>query len=449
MRAVPALIAACLLLLALAAPAAASPLRVEGQSIVDEQGGQVLLRGTALIKKAPPGLPAVSEADWQRMRELGFNSIRLGTAWRYIEPQRGEYDEAYLDALAALAREAMDHDLYVVVDMHQDVWGPPLGNGAPEWTVYDECAPLAAVNLAQLTGVWSLNYLAPWTFCQFTRFWDDPDLQERFASAWREVARRVGGEPRLAGYDLLNEPFQGFNAPGAFETRVLYPFYDRLAAEIRAEDPDAIVFEEPANSKNVHLPTAPSVAPRSNAVYAPHVYGLWDASDAFSRRDELIEVNMAYSGLEARAMGTPLWYGEFGMRRGVPGGEESLARIYDVADRQLAGTSYWEWSRDAYGPMLADGTLEPTRALTLSRAYPMRTGGELLATRFEDHGAFSMRWRQTEGAGATEVALPPRRYADGFDVMAGDGVTTSFDAARDVLTVQAPAGERELRVTPR
>ncbi|MEX2193897.1 MAG: cellulase family glycosylhydrolase [Thermoleophilaceae bacterium] len=433
-----------------AAHAAPQSLRVDGARVADDRGGTVLLRGTALIRKSRPGLPTVGEADWQRMRELGFNTIRLGTAWGFIEPRRGGYDADYLDALASVARDAMDHGLYVIVDMHQDVWGPPLGNGAAEWTVYPECEPLAGVNLAALTGVWSLNYLAPWTFCQFTRFWDDPALQQHLAGAWREIARRLGDEPRLAGYDLLNEPFQGFHPPGEFETRVLYPFYDRLADAIRSEDADAIVFEEPANSKNVHLPTAPSLTPREGAVYAPHVYGLWDASDAFTRRDELIAANMAYSGLEARVMGTPLWYGEFGMRRGAPDAEASLTQIYDIADSLRAGTSYWEWSRDPYGPMLPDGSLDPVRALTLSRAYPSRTAGELLSFSFDAaSGALSMRWRQRDGTGSTEIVLPPRRYPAGFDVVAGEDVRWRFEPGRHLLVVDAPAGERELRVVAR
>ena len=453
LRRIVVLLAAVALATVAAPPAAAEPrdqLHVEDGQLVDSRGATVLLRGTALIRKSAPGLPSVSEADWERMRELGFNSIRLGTAWTFIEPRRGEYDASYLDALAALAREAMDHGLYVIVDMHQDVWGPPLGNGAPPWTVYPECEPLAGIDLAAITGAWAANYLAPWTFCQFTRFWEDRDLQAHFAGAWKEVARRLGHEPRLVGYDLINEPFQGLHPPGEFETRLLYPFYDRLAVALRSVDPGATVFEEPPNSKNVHLPTAPSVAPRADAVYAPHVYGLWDVNDAFSRRDELIELNMTYSAVEARAMGTPLWYGEFGMRRGAPDAEASLARIYDIADRQLAGTSYWEWASNEYGPLRADGTLDPVRALTLSRAYPMRTGGELLSVSFDGStSSFSMIWRQAADAGPTEVFLPRRRYPDGFDVVAGDDARWRFEPGRQLLVVDAPPGERRLRVTAR
>lgn len=430
-----------------AAPAPGAPLRVDGQRLVDERGGTVLLRGTALIEKHGDGLPDVGAEDWRQMRELGFNTIRLGTAWEFVEPRPGEYDEAYPDALAALAREAMAEGFWVVVDMHQDVWGRPLGNGAAAWTVAPACAALEAVDLAQLTGAWALNYLSPWSLCQFTSFWADRGLQERFARAWAEIARRLAGAPRLAGYDLMNEPFQGAFPPVVFEYGVLWPFYDRVAAAIRSVDPDAVVFEEPANYKNVHLPTAPPPGARAGAVYAPHVYGLWDWSDAFSRRDELIALNMAWSGLEATLARVPLWYGEFGMRRSAPDAERSLTQIYDIADRQLAGTAYWEWSRGEYGPLRPDGSLDPRRALTLSRPYPARTGGALRSFSFDAaDGVFSMRWRQVAGAGASEVVLPARRYGGGFTVDAGPGVGWTWDGARGVLVVEAEPGERRLTV---
>ena len=90
------LIAVVLALLAVPATAAAQAppesLRTDGAHVVDAAGGTVLLRGTAVIDKFRDGIPDVGPADFERMRALGFNSIRLGTAWEWIEPRRGEYD---------------------------------------------------------------------------------------------------------------------------------------------------------------------------------------------------------------------------------------------------------------------------------------------------------------------------------------------------------------------
>lgn len=438
------MLAALVCALALA-PGASASLRTDGRRFVDSGGREVILRGGALIQKAAPGLPQLADADLANMRRLGWNSIRLGTSWRFIEPEPGIYDAAYLDAFAALARRAMDAGLHVIVDMHQDVWGPPVGNGAPEWTVYPECAPLHVTDLSKPTGTWAANYLSPWTFCQFTRFWEDRSLQRHFAGALVEIAERLGGEQRLAGYDLFNEPFQGLHPTGEFESRLLYPFYRRVARAVRRADPGGIVFEEPPNSKNVHLPTTPSLRPGRLAAYAAHVYGLWDASDAFSERTALVEANMRYSATEARAMRIPLWYGEFGMRRGAPGAEETLTQIYDIADRERAGTSYWEWGSDPYGPLLPDRSLDPVRALTLSRPYPQRTAGRLERFRFDARsGAFTMGWR---GAGTSSVYVPELRYPAGYTV--ATDASWQAVAGTQLIEATAGAGRHRLTVSPR
>lgn len=426
-----------------AAQAAPAELRSSGQRFVDAHGREVVLRGGALIEKFGDGLPELDEADWANLRALGWNHLRLGTAWEFIEPRRGDYDEAYLDRFAALAREAMSRGLHVIVDLHQDVWGKPAGNGAPAWATYPECAG-RHVDLASAAGTFAANYFSPFTVCQFTRFWTDPALQDRYAAALGEVARRIGGQSLLAGWDLMNEPYQGALAPGAFEAAFLFPFYARVTRAIRRHDPDGVVFLEPANSKNVHLPTAsPLGTAPANAAYAPHVYGLWDANDAFTQREALVAANVALSVAEAKLARLPLWFGEFGMRRSAPRAEATLTQIYELADRHRAGAAVWEYASNDYGPLRADGTLEPARSRTVARPYPDRTAGTLRSFGF-DGRTFTMRWRAT--AGETVVALPPLRFAGGYDVTLDAGSAVR-EAGR--LVVRAPAGERTLTVTAR
>lgn len=63
----------------------------------------------------------------------GFNSVRMLTFWGAITPEPGVVDEAYLDGLEAEVQALSAEGLYIVLDMHQDLWGEPFGNGAPEW----------------------------------------------------------------------------------------------------------------------------------------------------------------------------------------------------------------------------------------------------------------------------------------------------------------------------
>ncbi len=79
---------------------------------------------------------------------LGFNSVRLITNWESIQPFRPGtcdgregyspqcYDLKYLDYYESLLQSARDHGLYVLVDMHQDVFSRYLMsyyNEAPKY----------------------------------------------------------------------------------------------------------------------------------------------------------------------------------------------------------------------------------------------------------------------------------------------------------------------------
>ena len=70
-----------------------------------------------------------------RIAGWGMNCLRLLTTWEAIEHAGpGEYDDAYLDYYAEVARRAAARGLWVFVDPHQDVWSRWTGgDGAPFW----------------------------------------------------------------------------------------------------------------------------------------------------------------------------------------------------------------------------------------------------------------------------------------------------------------------------
>jgi endoglycosylceramidase len=437
--------------LALAAPAAAADpsdrVHAADGRFADDRGGQWLLRGGNVIHK-PTGEPVISQRDVEVMRELGWTTIRLGTGWRWFEPAEGVYDEAYADRFAAIAKQLTGEGFRVIVDMHQDAWGPPVGNGAPRWAAPQECEA-AHVPLSQPTGAWAADYFSPRTICAFTRFWLTPELQDHLIEAYRMIARRLRDDRRFVGIDLFNEPFNGALAPGVFEHTALFPFYDRAAEAIRDVAPDAIAFEEPAISKTVTGATMPSLPDGPGRAWAPHVYGLWDLNtSSLQRRDEAIEVSMRSSGNEARIGERPLWFGEFGIFNGADGAETSMSLIYDLADELHAGTAVWELDDPHYGPMAKDGSLIVPRARTLARAYPLRVGGDLVRVEFDDATSeLTVGWTQRPDAGRTVIVLPPLRYDAKPEVAAGEGVkVTRRGGGR--LELSARPGPAEVTVRP-
>lgn len=104
-------------------------------------GRRAILRGANLAgaHKVAPYFGFHQPSDYVALREhWGMTSIRFLISWAGIEPEKGKYDESYLDGVALRVGWARDAGLTVVLDMHQDVYGEGFatggGDGAPRWT---------------------------------------------------------------------------------------------------------------------------------------------------------------------------------------------------------------------------------------------------------------------------------------------------------------------------
>jgi endo-1,4-beta-mannosidase len=118
--------------------------------------------------------PKAIEADFARMHELGFNTIRLDFVWAWIEPRPGDYNpEAFrqLDFLIALAHK---YQIY----LH-----PSLLIGGEVGEAY-----------------WDVPYR------QGRHPHSDPDMLRIETDHVSELARRYGKEPAILGWDLTDEP---------------------------------------------------------------------------------------------------------------------------------------------------------------------------------------------------------------------------------------------------
>src|SRR4051794_41659726 len=86
-------------------------IRGDSPGIVTNDGRQVLLRGVNVNQlgdywQQRPDIPAtlpLSEQDFEAIRALGMNEVRLIVHWSKLEPSRGSFDETYL----ARIREAV------------------------------------------------------------------------------------------------------------------------------------------------------------------------------------------------------------------------------------------------------------------------------------------------------------------------------------------------------
>jgi len=188
-------------------------LTIKDTHFVDAEGRHVLLHGINLVNKDPNAgyfFDAGLEL-FAAMREWGFNVVRLGVIWDGLEPEPGVYDEMYLSRLDQQIAWAKAHDLYVFLDMHQDLYSVLYSDGAPEWSTLTGGAPHV-----DLGGVWSDAYFtSPAVQAALDNFWanapapDGVGIQDHYANMWAMLAARYAGEPTVIGYDVMNEPFPG------------------------------------------------------------------------------------------------------------------------------------------------------------------------------------------------------------------------------------------------
>lgn len=188
------------------------PIKVQGNRFIDPQGRERIFHGVNFpMGKLNP--PVLEEAFFIKSKALGFNVLRLGPCWSKLEPQPGQYDEAVLAIIDNAFDLAAKYDMYVFLDMHQDLYsdfGEDVGNGAPPWACLAD-----GYKYKKPFYTWGEGYF--WDKAvqrSFDHFWNNDEvcgkgLQDHFADLWRMLAKRYGDHPALFGFDVFNEPAPG------------------------------------------------------------------------------------------------------------------------------------------------------------------------------------------------------------------------------------------------
>ncbi|WP_240508990.1 cellulase family glycosylhydrolase [Streptomyces agglomeratus] len=246
--------------------------------LTDDRGRVLTLRGWNVEDKTNRGdkaLSAVTERHFRDLRARGFNFARLLIFWDDLEPRRGQYSAAYLRKIERILDWAHRYDIQVLVDAHQDVFGPAFGHrGIPEWATRTDGLPFTPN-----PDDWFSEYFQPAVQRAFTHLYEDADLQRAQAAMWRVLADRFGDHPAVLGYDLINEPMgelrEGEDLPTAarrIERDQITPMHNRLADAVRSVDRDNWVFVEPTPIVGEGVPTGLGKIKDPKVVYAPHFY---------------------------------------------------------------------------------------------------------------------------------------------------------------------------------
>jgi endoglycosylceramidase len=208
---------------------APNQITVKGDRFVDNNGRHVILNGINVVSKSKEEqyLFQAGPEFYANLKSWGFNSIRFYICWDGFESEPGVYNEDYLKEIDKRIQWAADNGLFVILDMHQDLFGVKFGNGAPEWAILDE-------GKTHTTGaIWSDAYMMSEAVqTSFDNFWankpaaDGVGIQDRYANLWKHIAKRYANNPTVLGYDIMNEPFAGSSA--AFAMPALLTAYGEL-----------------------------------------------------------------------------------------------------------------------------------------------------------------------------------------------------------------------------
>lgn len=277
--------------------------------LTDDRGRALTLRGWNVEDKANSGeaaLTAITERHFRDLRANGFNFARLLVFWDDLEPTRGQYSERYLRRVERILDWARKHRVHVLIDAHQDVFGPAFGHrGIPAWATRTDGLPFTPN-----PDDWFSEYFQPAVQRAFTHLYEDPDLQRAQAAMWQVLAARFRDHPAVIGYDLINEPMgelrEGEDLPTAarrIEAQHLTPMYNRLARAVRAKDRDTWLFVEPTPIVGEGVPTGLGRIEDRRTVYAPHFYDT--AMEAGADYDPSAKLDRGVRGRRHRVPGPP------------------------------------------------------------------------------------------------------------------------------------------------
>jgi endoglycosylceramidase len=434
------------------------PVSHEGRWLTDADGRALLVHGVNFVAKEPGVTPAdmgfgADDAQW--LVDNGFETVRLGTTAASIMPTPGVIDTAYVDSFAQTVHTLTDHGLMVLVDLHQDGWGPTLGSdGFPGWMTITHGATNTHTDFP-------LYYVTnPAIQAAFQSFWDNDDgtdgvpLQDSAAKIWKALAGAVASDPGVIGYDLLNEPWPGttwqdcLSAAGCpVQDAALDAFHTKMTQAIRSVDPSGLVFGEPHVLFNfgqgpTHV-TRPGNDPASGLSW--HLY----------TADPALEPTVVdFAARWADQTGGALLNTEFG----AVSDPAAIDRMTGVLDRGLMPWMWWAYNEeiltDAHRPPTDENLYALDTVGAIVRPHPVAVAGTPEAFDYEPStGVLDFSYTPERVGGGTfpegtvtSFALPDRSYPDGYRVAVRGGQVTSAPGATP-LTVVADPGASCVSVT--
>jgi endoglycosylceramidase len=438
-------------------------------------GRVVILHGVNEVYKDVPFAPSTSgfdDDDAKLLAANGFNVVRVGVLWEAVEPEPGVFDAGYLELIEQTVQTLADHGIYSIIDMHQDNYSSAFqGEGAPLWAT-------DTGGLPNPTNGFPGNYYSnPAESRAWDAFWSNSEtpnelgLEDNYALAWEHVASHFNGNSAVIGYDVMNEPFPGSSwlptllGSSFFAEQQLAPMYNQVAAAIRAVDPTAPLFLEPANPAVSEIPAilgfplALGTIDDPNWVLAFHDY----CGPVGGGLCTLIASQLAKQSVNYAAQhNVPAFMDEFGATDDTA----TLKTLMGAANKHLVSWTQWAYTGKGditgspgqealvYDPALppVGDNVNTAMLATLAAPYPRVIAGTPNAWSFADGTfRFSYSTAKVDGSGSfatgsqTIISMPAVAFPNGYQVrVVGGHIVSAANAPQ--LIIASDAGATDISV---
>jgi endoglycosylceramidase len=432
---------------------------LEKDGFHDDEGRRVCFRGVNIAgnAKIPPFSPFQESHWWDQLSDWGFNMARLTLFWEAVEPEPDVYDRGYLDRVMDLVNQASQRNIYLLLDMHQDLYSRWLcGDGAPAWTFPPEVDP--SRNDSFGGQFWGAAYvLSRDVRACFSHFFRSSMLREHYRNAWTEIASRVKDNAFILGYDIMNEPSCGdiLNLNGEFENHFLKTLYQETIAAIREVHPTAVGFVEP------HVldmfTSRMSGFDLDGLVYAPHLYNPLSVSFRFSPLSEEMSLKtlLLLHQQKAKGLGLPLFIGEFGAPWSMQPGYARSMTVNDaleVLEGEFVDNAYWDfsvrdvkiWNEEDFS--LIDEERRPRGLEVNARPYVSQLRGVPLFQHYDCYSkTFVAIFKSPPGLPPTIIKIPDEiQYPQGFRFKLSDGWAEFHQEQRELWYYPAYDGSHQV-----
>lgn len=394
----------------------------KNQKFIDTtNNNELYFHGVNVVYKGPPWHPKLdkfntktsfNEKDYKLLENLGFNSIRLGIMWPGVEPNEGTINNNYLDTLYNITLELNKHNIYVILDFHQDIISSLFcGEGVPNWFVFKYLDNITINNFPipidkpynildntvfdynknyNISNLCDETYWVKYHFSYavsetFQKLYDNPESMKNY---WNAVSNKFKDCSNCIGYEIINEPWSGnifknplLLKPYYAENINLLPFYNKIISYIREYDKNHIIFFEtvtwnifklgfnnlPYDEMNniglsYHIYTPPNISP--NLAFEYRIKDL----NKYNIVGYLTEFDYGSGNFEIN-------------------NKKEMSKLMDVlnnSDKYLQSWTVWEFKSFYNLTGANSGFFNNTNNLLnngimyLSRPYPIQIGGELL-----------------------------------------------------------------------